>query len=327
MQLRIHLIIGLFTCTALYFSCVHNRTCGGLLEHWRDSLEQTKPDVVLIGNSMLRAGVDEARLSELTQANTLKSFSNGSASAWWYLYVKNVLGPSQHKPKVAVIFFRDHYLTDPSFRTDGPYAEAIRTISNADEPVLRERIASPLTLWDSPLTWVPDRVKRYWDQRAMKAAARLLGISRSQQQRSMAATFDEERMIPEMLGATQLSSETCENMKDCDFRARVQASFLPLILQELQAMEIRPVFVRMKRRRDVTPTAEPPALKTYIAELRDYLELHEARLLDFTHLDQIAEAHYGPGDHLNPIGQQLFTEQLGKELVAEQAAVDNTAAY
>lgn len=314
MKLRTHLIIGTLLCTVIYFAGVHKKGCGSLLDEWREAIEEKQPEMVLIGNSMLRAGVDEDALSQATGWSVEKSYSNGSASAWWYLYVKNVLGKTQHCPRVAVIFFRDHFLTDPDFRIDGPYAEPIRTISESDEPVLKTVLGPHLSFWDSPLTWLPQAAKRYWDGRAMKASARVMGVSRGFQQRSMAAVFDEERMIPELITQQQLASEQCSEGERCDFAARVEASFLPLILEELDSRGIRPVFVRIKRRRDVDPEREPAALKPYLLELQAYLEARGARLYDFSHEDSILEEHYGPGDHLNPTGQALFTALLADTL-------------
>ena len=302
-----HLILGTITLSFLYFFFVFHRTTGSEIPSRIIELEQVKPDVVMIGNSILRAGIDADQFSKKTGLKTFKAYSNGSASAWWYLYVKNVLTQSSHKPQYAILFFRDHFLTDPCFRTDGPYCKPIRTLCSGCEPRLNTLLSED-KLWNSPLTWAPLEVKEMWETRLMKTCARLLRVKKDQQRISLQEVFDERHMIPELITQKQLASE--EVNEHLDFQTSLARSFLPDIIHMLRENNIQPIFVRMKRRRDLTSAGESAQLRAYIDSLHTYLEREGVEFIDFTHDAAIQEAHYGPGDHLNGEGRKLLTDLL-----------------
>jgi len=72
-------------------------------------LEEVQPKIVLLGNSIMDEGVDEKAFSKLTATQTIKIWDGGSASAWWYLALKNVIVEANHKPQIVLLFFRDHF--------------------------------------------------------------------------------------------------------------------------------------------------------------------------------------------------------------------------
>ncbi len=65
-------------------------------------IDAVRPGILLLGNSVLDWGVDEHLLGELLGTPVLKIGIGGSASAWWYLLVKNVLPAANHRPDVLV---------------------------------------------------------------------------------------------------------------------------------------------------------------------------------------------------------------------------------
>ncbi|MCP4709018.1 MAG: hypothetical protein GY869_10360 [Planctomycetes bacterium] len=97
-------------------------------------------EIILVGNSILDEAVNELYLSNLLQAQTQKFTWGGSATATWYLFLKNIIIPAQHKPKTVAFFFRDHFLTDPTFRTTGEYKETVDEFAGPHEPLL-DRLA------------------------------------------------------------------------------------------------------------------------------------------------------------------------------------------
>src|SRR5438270_276133 len=71
--------------------------------HWADApallikdsimerIQKEKPQVVLLGNSMVGRSVHPQYLNDLTKIPTLILAPGGSGSAWWYLAFKNML--------------------------------------------------------------------------------------------------------------------------------------------------------------------------------------------------------------------------------------------
>ena len=90
-----------------------------LRRYFESLLAAQKPHIVLLGNSMLGNGVSDKGFQALTGKRTVKFWTGGGASAWWYLSIKNVICQAKTKPETVMIFFRDQYLTDPDFRVDG----------------------------------------------------------------------------------------------------------------------------------------------------------------------------------------------------------------
>ena len=105
-----------------------------------DALGIQQPDYVFVGNSMLGKSIDPGHLSELTGGGNVFMFRDGgSASALWYLQIKNYLIPSKTRPKTVFLFFRDHFLTEPKYRITGHYRDRIDRASLANEVVLEEK--------------------------------------------------------------------------------------------------------------------------------------------------------------------------------------------
>ncbi|SCA62503.1 hypothetical protein SCG7086_AA_00790, partial [Chlamydiales bacterium SCGC AG-110-P3] len=134
-----HILLATVVLSAIAWLAVFRKGEGIDLVRQRTLLLTARPDAVLLGNSVLKAGINEDKLSTLTGSRMLKVTSNGSASAWWYLYVRNVLFASDYKPKRVMIFFRDSYLTDPTFRTSGKYRTPLRRISAGDETLVWQK--------------------------------------------------------------------------------------------------------------------------------------------------------------------------------------------
>ena len=299
-----HGLCALVVGTVIYFSCMHQRMRGGMLEARRCELERSQAEVVVIGSSICRKGFDPEIFTADNHLTTLKACENGAASAWWYLYVKNVLGKTEHRPKTAIILFRDHFLTDPDFRIGGPYAKQLRALSEANE----ERLASSSSAWD----WVPQEAQAWLQTRLLRRSAGLLRVHRDKHERAPWEVFSEERMHPEWISATQLASEDTKEASALDFDARLRDSYLPEILNCLEARGIQPIFVRMKRRQNLDSCPESPELQNYIVKLENYLDSRHARLIDFSADARIALEHFGPGDHLNRKGQRLFSHCLAE---------------
>ena len=76
-------------------------------------LRKTRPDWVLIGNSVLNCRVENQYLGDLSQHGVYKLSFSGTKSAMWFLMLKHIVVESGVKPKCVTIFFRDRDLTWP----------------------------------------------------------------------------------------------------------------------------------------------------------------------------------------------------------------------
>ncbi|MCB1092715.1 MAG: hypothetical protein KDL87_14360, partial [Verrucomicrobiae bacterium] len=95
-----------------------------------ESLDKERPDLVLIGDSMLYTRLDRERLRTLAGERRVSDFAlGGSASAAWYLYFRNVAMAAAKPPGTVVFFFRDDIWSQPFLRTDGIRREALRELS------------------------------------------------------------------------------------------------------------------------------------------------------------------------------------------------------
>ena len=86
---------------------------------YKTDLIKSQADIAMIGDSILRYSVDPARFSELTGLKVFKLDIPGSASAAWYLAIKNVFAAVPHKPRYVLVTFRDTILTVPGYRVNG----------------------------------------------------------------------------------------------------------------------------------------------------------------------------------------------------------------
>jgi hypothetical protein len=281
-------------------------------------MQREKPRIILLGNSILGYGVDERKFESGVGKYIRVLHFGGGASAWWYLTLKNILLAAPQKPQMVAIFFRDHYLTDPTFRVTGYYKQYIDWMTTESEPVL-DRLAyqadqSPMIRFVS--RWIPlyqqkNRLTSLF-QKSVKSAATAF-FPRSAGDSADAAIdrfFADQNMDRVLLTARQLSVESVSSDRQYDFDDQVKKSFLPYMIQDAAKNNVQLVFVRMKRRRDAGPDRQPQKLIEYTAKLKDYLQEHHCPFLDFTDDPRITLDLYADGDHFSTRGKEVFTPIL-----------------
>lgn len=293
--------------------------------------DETKPGMVLLGNSMLGEGIDEQGLDDLVPERVLKLGLNGAASAVWYLVIKNFIGAQEPVPRVAVLFFRDTFLTQPRFRVEDRYREKVDRHAGPDEELL-DRLAYldgmnalsyylnlQVSLWGEREAFRDDLVG--FAKFGLPAA--LANADSAQVDEAIARTFADSNMSQELLTAAQLAAEEAgDQIEHLDFHAAVDQSFLPSMLDLLEERGIETVMVRIKRRRDLEPNSRSAALDEYVRQLEAYLDSRHVGFLDYTHEEAIREEHFGEGDHLNEEGRAIFTRLFAEDLRALRAGED-----
>ncbi len=302
-------------------------------EELRARIEAVGADTVLVGNSMLGEGVDEALFAEKLGRPAVKLSQGGSASAYWHLMTKNVVLGAKPRPRRLVLFFRDHFLTDPSYRVEDRYRAAIEAIAEGDEPLLEERAYLPV----EPLRAVPgvgrlealrgrERIRLGLERAVREGAVEALGLAGERGAEggadgAMGRVFAEPNMRKGDATARQLAAEEARDGSLFDFEARLPKSFLPEIVSRARAAGVELVLVRVKRRRDLVAGSEPAEVVRYMDALRAYLAREGVPLVDFTSDPRIEARHFGVGDHLNAEeGRPLFTEMVAEALRALDAA-------
>lgn len=296
-------------------------------ETFKEQLISTKPEIVLIGNSMLGWGVDSTQLSKLLGLKVVKFARGGAASAWWYLVFKNVVTSVEIPPRVVCIFFRDSFLTKPRYRTRGNYKESIEGMANHDEPFLDSLVYEPIGfekyLNKIPLYFKRNDISNFIDNTIKNIfTVRLLELDSGDPEKSISSVFDDSNLDQIRLDAEQIKAETLEKAKQqINFKDQLSSSFLPAMLDIAKENDIHIVFVRIKRKRDLIYNEELVSFQPYIEDLSQYFKKNKIPFIDFTYDDRIKYYHYKTGDHLDPkVGKPFFTIILADKL---QQIVDN----
>lgn len=306
---------------------------GQIQPFWPQMLEQARPQVILLGDSMLGYGVDEKLFSELAGLRTVKMWGGGWSSAVWYLAMKNVIVQSSAKPQAVVLFFRDHYLTEPAFRVSGPSQVNVDQFAGLDEPVL-DRLAyldnmHPAAYWLSRQWSVYQQrrpLKKGFETAVKEAVGDACGIDGAEaMNRTIEATFGRDALEMDLLGKAQDAYEGESMSGQYEFAARVEKSFLPHIAQLARSHQVQLILVRVKRRREAEGQPAPAGLANYVSQLQNWCGQEGVAWVDFSDEPQLKPEHYADGDHLNrPAGIELMTRLTAQKVLGLLNEKDKT---
>lgn len=266
-----------------------------------EALRDMRPGIVIIGDSM--AGrVHPGRLAELTGVEVAPLLRAGSGPAAWYLQFKNYVVASGARPQWTVVFFRDTNLTDLTFRMLGEYRGVVDDYARDLEPELDGLIAArQFGTWHRVHTRI-DRLyeverTRAWLEPALSAWVARVVAGRQGGRRLQDAV--NERFTLDRLRRMPLTDMSVVSEFDTDFHAHVESSVLPLMLALSEAEGLPLVFVRTQRRaEDGGLRPETPALRAYMADLRQYVESRGGVLIDDQHNPEVTQLAYADLDHL-----------------------------
>ncbi|MDH3349414.1 MAG: hypothetical protein OEM02_15110 [Desulfobulbaceae bacterium] len=283
-------------------------------------INQEQPDIILLGNSMLGEGVGDQQLSKLLGLKALKVWNGGSASAWWYLTLKNIFPKCKHRPRYIGIFFRDTFLTLPKYRVNGKYKIVINNFARKDDIVL-DRLAylddqsfvKYYMKYYFPLYRDRTDLRNSFDLKIEELVEKITGAEQTKPY--MKSCFSQERLNKDLVNQSQLQAESFKNSKMEERKFTPTRSFLPHMIEESKKLGVKIFFVRVKRLRDLDPEAEPEEVKQYINQLSSYLAEENIPFLDFTHQPGLKKEHYIRGDHLTRgAGRTLFTRLLAERI-------------
>lgn len=292
---------------------------------------ESRPEVVVVGNSVAAAAIDIERLGEALDRRTLGMIIHGSASAIWYLILKNEILPRDTRPDTVVLMFRDVYLTEPDYRIRGPYANTVDWLAGPEEPLLdrlayfRESGALSVAARRHWSLWRGRDDLRSETEALAKAhvAPWLAGATPEELKEAVGRVFAEERKRPDAISRLQLETDTKIDPEHFRFGPQLRRSFLPELIRLAKDAGIQLIVVRAPNRRTAEAAAgdlELPEWATvdlprYMTELREYLDEQGVPLLDFDGDPRIPFEWFAAGDHLNPDpGMVRFTGFLAERL-------------
>lgn len=285
---------------------------------YTDMLNEQRPEVLLLGDSMLAPAVDEEIVTNRLGKKTILAGQPGTASAVWYLMVKNNIIIAEHKPKYLVLFFRDAMLTVPGYRVTGSYFEMVDEYASPDDKLLIERAYSNQMSWPEKIMerYVPlyarrSEIRRGIDHSIRYAFSRVgLHCDTECIDAALEKVFAEddldELFFNDALAAADEYMYTSERL---NFNDQVGKSFLPEMIRLCEQNDIQLILVRMPILRSEEPGVQPSGLSIYVQDLARYLDKNEVPFFDFDQQGFPSE-YFSDRVHLNERGEAAFTQKL-----------------
>jgi len=288
-----------------------------------ETLTSIKPELILLGNSMLGEAVGQEQISEALGVNSVKVWLGGSGSAWWYLVIKNIVSKLSHRPRYIGIFFRDNYLTLPQHKTSGKHKKGIDGFAGEGEEVLDQLayFSSMNSVELAVQKYLPlfnhrTQLRETFEQNLKNLVAKNTGVGDVEKVNELiSVTLDNAKMNSQMLHRRQIADELTQDEYRKDMSFHPERSFLEHIVTMCKEQDIGLFFVRVKRLRDLKVNKQSPELLKYISQLNAYLNEQNIPFIDFTDNRQILKKHFGKSDHLNKKGgRNLFTQLLAEQI-------------
>ena len=285
---------------------IQSTTRPGAATRLRDALTQEKPDLILIGNSMLAENIDETRLEKLLskktgrQVNVVLVTQPGAYTAWVYLVLKNQIAAAGLGAVPVGIFYTGRDLSAP-LKGLAERKNNLRYIENEvrdDETVFHQRTNNrfPMgrnrTRFASFREAAPGLAPHLW--------LRLFTLGRGTDAKKMLDTrFQLKFRNIEKLGRPAEEAPTVE----------IEDSFLPDIIEVGRGMRLFFVEVHAK------PALSPTASADYRAQLNTYLkEKNIGRIGLNERMELNQDRLYRSAYYFTEEGKALNTKVLSEEL-------------
>lgn len=286
----------------------------------RDAIAREKPQIVLLGDSMAEENVDVPALSEAVGRTIYLISYPGSASAMWYLSLKNNVLASPHKPQAVIILFRDTTLTAPAYRA---FEASIDRLAGEDEKLLLhlayldrmnplEKVARsyfPLYNFGPRFRDGVEFLNRLGPPRL------LLHCGRKCVDAAFLALFNFRNMAaPAANDAVAQEESVLYTRRALDFEAQAPRSFLPEIIRLCRENGVQLIAVRGKTV-SFANIPKPAGLDAYMRGLEAYLTENGVRFADLE-----ADARLDAGDyidrfHVRPEARGVYTQMLAEALI------------
>lgn len=282
-------------------------------------IEENQSEIVLLGDSTLVLGVDANQLAEQTSKPVYSIGIPGSASALWYLLLKNNIADAGYKPEYVLVVFRDSILTAPGYRVHGSYFELLDEYARRNEPILIEKsFVNLMNLFEImaekyfPLYFLRSNIRKEIDASIRYFAPPLFECDNTCADYALGELFQGADMEPgalvDAVGAAESLLYTPEQL---DFETLIDKSLLPDMIEIAKEKNINLVFVRIKV---LSGPQQSPELDQYLADLATYFNEQNVRYLDFGDDPQLTNELFRDPIHLNEQGKELFTQLVANRL-------------
>jgi hypothetical protein len=283
-------------------------------------INENQPHIVLIGDSTLVLGMDPQALASQTGKSVYSIGIPGSASALWYLIIKNTIAEATHKPDLVLVVFRDSILTAPGYRVHGSYFELLDEHALRNEPVLVEKAflsqMNPLEYAAEkyfPLYGFRSDIRTLVDGGIRYFAPPLVGCDRPCTDRALGELFQGADMEPGVLvDAVDAAESLLYTSDQLDFEVQVDKSLLPDMIEISKENGFNLMFVRI---RVESGSDNSPELGRYLTDLERYLDEQNVHLLDLGNDPRFTSDLFRDSIHLNGQGRELFTRLVAEELI------------
>lgn len=288
------------------------------------AINEQKPDILLLGDSMLYPAVNSNVLAQKLDKEIMSIGLPGSASTLWYLIIKNNIVEAKYPPKYLAVFFRDTMMTVPGYRVTGRYFEQIDEFAGPKdgELVKKAYINQMNPLEKLAEAWFPPFGSRWNIRQGLDARIRYtlpelqLDCAQPCMDNAMETVFGDNNMDPNFLSdALAAADDYLYSPAALNFNQQVGDSFLPDLIKLAQENSIQLILVRMRILRFATPGSEPPALIQYNQGLSTYLAENGIIYLDYSGLTELGREYFDDPLHINPAGQVIFTDRFAEDLL------------
>lgn len=285
-------------------------------EHF-DKIARRRPEVVLIGNSMLNTRISKGLFYDLTAPNASYFLAEGGtrSTVWWFM-LKNIVGSLKVPPKVVFIFYRDYDFTSPGLRLDGRNLDVARSFMRPEDELL---LAEARNTVENTAPWldfyVPDQMTLDMRRRLSNLAIDTGAIGQgndgdSNLQENLNNLFNFDNLRADASDAGAAANDIVPDDSRV-FSADPADNFLGLFNDFARQRGIRLVFYRVKRRPDawnrVTQDAD---LTAYTKAFREWAESQGHALVDETDDPRLLLSMYHDGDHLARAAMDEYTRMF-----------------
>lgn len=285
---------------------------------YRDMLNEEQSDIFLLGDSMLETAVDQTITAKQLEKKVSMVSIPGTASAIWYLILKNNILVAEHQPEYLILFFRDSMITAPGYRVVGRYLDMVDELASPADTFLIDRAyinqMTPLERFLEaymPIYGARWNIRENIDNHIRYTLGRrILKCDKPCMDDAMEIVFlDDNLDLTFLSDAINAADNDIYTDDALNFDNQVDSSFLPEIIRLCQENDIKLIMVRMPIIRFENDGTSPLTLSDYIQDLGDYAEANNVPFLDLDQQDIPAE-YYRDVLHLNEQGKEIFTQEL-----------------
>ncbi len=290
----------------------------------RQAIEALKPEIVILGDSLVEENVDIAALSDLLGTQVHPIAYPGSSSAVWYLAMKNIIAASSNPPPTVVLLFRDDILTAPAYRVNGKYFLPIELLASSSDQLVAQLAfvnqMNPIERWAEAYFPIYDlrlKLRERIDYQIRYTLTRdLLNCGKRCTDTAMDEELRTANLEPGLLSDAVFTAESYLYSRALlDFDRQLPRSFLPEIVRIARENGIRLIFVRSKTLLFPTKASEPLGLDAYLADLERYLRDNDVAYADLNAGESISDEYFLDLVHMRPDGRIVYTEALAKALL------------